>query len=324
VYRYVIKRILLLIPVLLGISFVVFALMDMAPGDPARMILGEAASMSDVEALREGMGLNDNFFVRYLRQVWNMVRGNFGMSYSFKTPVFDLIMPAIPVTIKLALGSMVIMVLLGIPIGVISAVKKYTWIDTMSLTGSLLITSMPAFWMGLMMILLFALHLRLLPATGDDVFRNYILPCFTLGAGMMADLVRMTRSSMLEVVKQDYVRTARAKGAKERTVVYKHALRNALMPVVTIVGLNFSALLGGSMVIENVFAMSGIGSLIIRSVNQRDTPLVLTAVMLVALMTGIVNLIVDIFYAYIDPRIKSQYVRAKRVKAVLAVLRRAA
>jgi peptide/nickel transport system permease protein len=141
---------------------------------------------------------------------------------------------------------------------------------------------------------------------------------------MMADLVRMTRSSMLEVVKQDYVRTARAKGAKERTVVYKHALRNALMPVVTIVGLNFSSLLGGSMVIENVFAMSGIGSLIIRSVNQRDTPLVLTAVMLVALMTGIVNLIVDIVYAYIDPRIKSQYVRAKKIKAALAVLRRAA
>jgi peptide/nickel transport system permease protein len=308
-YRYVLKRMLLMIPVLLGISFVIFTLMNLAPGDPVRMILGESATVEDVEVLREEMGLNAPFLIRYLRTVWNMARGDFGISYRFKIPVFELILPALPVTLKLGLGAMLIMVIFGIPIGILAAVKKYTLIDTISLIGTLLVTSMPAFWFGLLLMLLFAYYLDWLPVMGADSFRHYILPAFTLATGMMANLIRMTRSSMLEVVQQDYIRTARAKGADVRTVRYKHALRNALMPVITIVGLNFITLLGGSVVIENVFAMAGLGSLIIRGVNQRDTPLVITAVVFVSLMAGIVNLIVDIIYAYIDPRIRSQYVR---------------
>jgi peptide/nickel transport system permease protein len=310
-YQYVLKRILLMLPVLLGISFVIFFLMNLAPGDPARMILGDGASVADVNALREEMGLNDNFFVRYVRYVTDMLQGNFGTSYTFKIPVFEAILPRILSTIKLALGSMAFMVVTGIPIGVISAVKKYTWIDTVSLIGTLVLTSMPAFWLGLMLILLFALHLRWLPATGIATWRHYILPCVTLAVGLMANLVRMTRSSMLEVIKQDYIRTARAKGAMEHTVVYKHALRNALLPLITIVGLNFCTMLGGALVVESVYAMPGLGSLIIQAVRQKDTPLSIASVMFVALLTGVVNLIVDILYAYVDPRIKSQYTRIR-------------
>ena len=306
-----------MIPVLLGISFIIFALMTLAPGDPARLILGEAASMEDVMALREEMGLNDPFLTRYFTYLGNMLHGDFGNSYMFKIPVFEAIAPLIPSTVKLALGSLFIMVLFGIPIGVLSAVKKYTWIDTVSLMFALFLTSMPAFWLGLMLILLFALQLHWLPAMGVDSLKHYILPCVTLAAGMMANLVRMTRSSMLEVLKQDYIRTARAKGANERVVIYRHALRNALMPIITVVGLNFGSMLGGALVVENVFAMPGLGSLIISSVRMKDTPLVIASVLLVAFFAGVVNLIVDILYAYVDPRIKSQYQMSKRKKKLV-------
>ncbi|MEA4912061.1 MAG: nickel ABC transporter permease [Oscillospiraceae bacterium] len=313
-YRYVLKRLLLMIPVLLGISFVIFGLMSLSPGDPARMILGESASMEDVLALQEEMGLNDPFLVRYFTYVANMLKGDFGVSYTFRIPVFDAIGPLIPSTVKLALGSLFIMVIFGIPIGILSAVKKYTWIDTVSLMGALFLTSMPAFWLGLMLILLFALKLHWLPSMGVDSFKNYILPCVTLAAGMMANLVRMTRSSMLEVLKQDYIRTARAKGATERVVIYKHALRNALMPIITVVGLNFGSMLGGAVVVESVFAMPGLGTLIISSVRMKDTPLVVASVLLVAFFAGMVNLVVDVLYAYVDPRIKSRYAVSRGLK----------
>lgn len=311
-HRYILKRILLMIPVLLGISFVIFTLMNLAPGDPARMILGESATAEDINVLREQMGLNDNFFLRYIRHVLNMLRGDFGTSYIFKIPVFDEIIARLPSTLILAFGSTLIMVIVGVPVGIISAVKKYTWVDTLSLMATLLLTSMPAFWLSLMAILYFSLYLGWLPATGVDTLKHYILPCATLAAAMMANLIRMTRSSMLEVIKQDYIRTARAKGAEERTVIYRHALRNALMPIITIIGLNFGTLLGGMMVTESVFAMPGLGTLIIYAVRQKDTPLVIAAVMFVALLAGIVNLVVDILYAYIDPRIKSQYARGAK------------
>ena len=311
-WKYITKRLLLVIPVLLGISFVIFALMSLSPGDPARLILGESASMEDVMALREEMGLNDPFFTRYFRYIFSALRGDFGKSYVYNIPVFETIMPLLPSTVKLALGSLFIMVILGIPLGVISAVKKYTWVDTVSMVFALFLNSMPAFWLGLMLILLFALRLHLLPSMGVDTLKHYILPCMTLSAGMMANLVRMTRSSMLDVLRQDYIRTARAKGATERVVIYRHALRNALMPVITVVGLNFGSMLGGAMVVESVFAMPGMGTLIISSVRAKDTPLVVAAVLVVAVFAGIINLIVDILYAYVDPRIKSQYVSVKK------------
>lgn len=308
-HKYIFKRILMIIPVLLGISFVIYALMSISPGDPARMILGENADLAAVEELRDEMGLNDPFLIQYGRHMLNMFKGDFGTSWIFNIPVFDQIMARMPSTVLLAIGSTFVMLLLGLPTGIISAVKKYTWVDSVTLVISLLLTSMPVFWLGLMMQLVFSLNLHWLPTQGVDTFKHYILPCVTLGAGMMANLIRMTRSSVLEVTKQDYIRTARAKGCKEGVVVRKHILRNAMLPVITIVGLQFGSLLGGTMIIESVFAMPGLGSLVIQAVRQKDTPLVVAAVMFVAFMGGIINLIVDILYAYVDPRIKSQYVK---------------
>ncbi len=320
-WKYIGTRLLLMIPVLLGITLVIFALMSLSPGDPARLILGEAASIEDVMALREEMGLNKPFFVRYFNYLFGVLRGDFGKSYVYKIPVFETIMPLLPSTVKLALGALIIMVILGIPLGVISAVRKYTWVDTVSMVFALFLNSMPAFWLGLMLILLFALRLHWLPSMGVETLKHYILPCVTLSAGMMANLVRMTRSSMLDVLRQDYIRTARAKGANERVVIYRHALRNALMPVITVVGLNFGSMLGGAMVVESVFAMPGMGTLIISSVRSKDTPLVIAAVLVVAVFAGIINLIVDILYAYVDPRIKSRYLSVKKASRAKKLFR---
>ncbi len=308
--KYILKRIFLMFPVILGVSFIVFLIMSFTPGDPARLILGESATFEDIEILREEMGLNDNFFVRYFNYVKNAVTNfDFGNSYTTKQPVTNELFARFPSTLKLALGSVFLMVMIGVPIGIISAVKQYSLIDRISLVGALLLTSMPAFWFGLMLVLVFALRLRWFPATGADTIKHFILPCFTLAAAMMANLIRMTRSIMLEVIRQDYIRTARAKGVKEMTVIYKHALRNALLPVVTIIGLNLGGLLGGTMIIESVFAMPGLGTLTIESIRMKNTPTVMASILFVAILAGIINLIVDILYVYIDPRIKSQYAK---------------
>ena len=307
--RYVFKRLLMMIPVIIGISFLLFAVMNLTPGDPARLILGEHALQSDVDKLREEMGLNENFFLRYGNYLKDAVRGNFGESYMLGLPVSEVVLSRFPTTLKLATGAMIIAVLIGIPVGIISAVKQYTIIDALSLFSSLLLTSMPGFWLGLMLILLFALKLDLLPAIGSDSWVNYIMPSITLAAATLAILIRMTRSTMLEVIRQDYIRTAKAKGAEGKRIIFKHALRNALLPIVTVIGINFGIQLGGSVIIENVFAIPGIGSLMIDSVKMKDAPVVLASVMLVALLGGLVNLAVDIMYIFIDPRIKSQYVK---------------
>ena len=288
-HKYIFKRVLMMIPVLLGISFVIYALMSISPGDPARMILGENADLAAVEALRDEMGLNDPFLIQYGRHMLNMLKGDLGTSWIFNIPVFDQIIARMPSTVALAIGSTFVMLLLGLPTGIISAVKKYTWVDSVTLMISLLLTSMPVFWLGLMMQLVFSLNLHLLPAQGVDTLKHYILPCVTLGAGMMANLIRMTRSSVLEVTKKDYIRTARAKGCKEGVVVRRHILRNAMLPVITIVGLQFGSLLGGTMIIESVFAMPGLGSLVIQAVRQKDTPLVVAAVMLTVLIWLIIH-----------------------------------
>lgn len=307
--KYIGKRMLMMIPVILGISFLIFTIMNFTPGDPARLILGESASNYDVEALREEMGLNDNFFTRYFNYVKNALHGDFGASYRSKVPVYDELFARFPSTFKLAFGATVLMIIIGIPIGIISAVKQYSIIDTVSLVSAFLFTSMPAFWLGLMLILLFSLKLDWLPATGVDAWENFILPCVTLAAAIMASLIRMTRSNMLEVIRQDYIRTARAKGAGENRIIFKHALRNALLPVITIIGMNFGTMLGGTMIIESVFAMPGLGTMTITAVRMKDTPLVIAAVLFVAVAISLMNLLVDILYTYVDPRLKSQYAK---------------
>lgn len=310
--KYFFKRLLMMIPIIIGISFILFSVMNLTPGDPARLILGEYAAQSDVDQLREEMGLNENFFVRYGNYLKDASMGNFGKSYTTGLPVSKEIFSRFPTTLKLAFGAILISVIIGIPIGIISAVKQYTIIDTMSLMSALLLTSMPGFWLGLMLMLLLSLKLNLLPAIGSDTWIHYIMPCITLAAATLAILIRMTRSSMLEVIRQDYIRTARAKGAGEKRIVFEHALRNALLPVITVIGINFGIQLGGSVIIEGVFAIPGLGSLIITSVKMKDIPIVLASVMFLAITGGLVNLVVDIMCVYIDPRIKSQYVKVSR------------
>ena len=307
--KYIAKRLVYLIPVLLGVSFILFSIMNLTPGDPARLILGEMASQEQVSQLRQEMGLNENFFVRYGNYVKGAVKGDLGRSYRSKDPVVKEITLRFPNTLKLAFWAITVSVVIGIPIGIISAVKQYSIIDVGSLISALLLTSIPAFWLGLMLILLFSLKLDLLPATGTESWVNFIMPSVALSGTYMATILRMTRSTMLEVIRQDYIRTAKAKGATSRRVIFKHALRNALLPIVTMIGINFSQLLGGAVVIESVFAINGLGSLMVTSVRMKDAPMLMASVMFAAIVGGLVNLGVDLLYTYIDPRIKSQYVK---------------
>lgn len=314
--RYITKRILWIIPVILGVSFIIFFIMDFTPGDPAIMILGEGAKPEEYEALRNELGLNDNFFVRYISYVSNAVRGDFGKSYRTNIPVLQEIISRLPYTLNLAVISTIIAIVIGLPVGVISAVKQYTSADNISLGISLVLTSMPAFWFALMCILLFSLKLRWLPSLGADSWKHFILPAAAACTNTLASTLRMTRSTMLEVIRQDYIRTARAKGAKENAVIFGHALRNALLPVVTIIGVNFGHALGGTIVIEQVFAMPGLGQLMINAVRSKDIPMVIASILFSAIIASLVNLLVDIVYVYIDPRLKSEYsvLKAKKVK----------
>ena len=306
-HKYVLKRILLLIPVLLGVSLLVFAIMSLTPGDPAQLILGENAPKEAVLKLREEMGLNDPFFMQYFRFVKNAIMGDFGRSYTTGREVVGEIFARFPNTLILAVIGIIISVCIGIPIGIISATRQYSFLDSFSMVIALLGVSMPVFWLGLMLILTFSVKLGWLPSGGFDGLKSIILPAVTLGVGSAAIITRMTRSSMLEVIRQDYIRTARAKGVAEKVVINKHALKNALIPIITVVGLQFGHLLGGAVLTESVYSWPGVGRLMVDAIRQKDTPTVLAAVVFLAAAFSVVNLLVDILYAYVDPRIKSQY-----------------
>lgn len=306
-FKYICKRLLMMVPVLIGISFVIFVLMDITPGDPARFILGDYASNEAVDALRDQLGLNDPFFKRYFEYLLQVIQGDFGTSWQTNVPVLQELGSRIPTTLVLALIATCLMTLIGVPLGIISAIKRHTAIDTVCTFGAFILASVPSFWLGLMMMLLFSLKLGWLPATGVGSIANFIMPSITLASVMLASLLRMSRSSMLEVTRQDYIRTARAKGADEKRIVMKHALRNALLPIITLVGLNFGNLMGGTLIIESVFAMPGLGTLIINSVKVKNTPVVLGGILFVAVCISVITLLVDIIYSFIDPRIRDQY-----------------
>lgn len=305
--KYIFKRLLFLIPVLLGVTFIVFTIMSFTPGDPAQLILGESARPEAIEALREDMGLNDPFIVQYFKFIGNALKGDFGKSYTTGRDVFSEIFARFPNTLVLATVGVVIAILIGIPVGIISATRQYSMIDSISMIGALLGVSMPNFWLGLMLILFFSVKLGVLPSGGFTGLNSVILPAITLGTSAAAIITRMTRSSMLEVIRQDFIRTARAKGVSEKVVVNKHALKNALIPVITVIGLQFGYLLGGAVLTETVFSWPGVGRLLVEAIRQKDTPTVLASVVFLATTFSIVNLFVDILYAYVDPRIKSQY-----------------
>ena len=310
--KYIGKRLLWMLPVVLGISFILFTIMDLTPGDPARVILGEYASQEDVDALREEMGLNDNFFVRYGKYIVSAVTGDLGQSYRTGVPVVEEIAARFPVTLKIAVMAMFIAVFIGIPVGIISAVRQYSFADIVATMSALAFTSIPAFWLGLLLILLLSVQLHLLPAIGSDSWKHLIMPAVSLAAAQMATIMRMTRSTMLEVIRQDYIRTAKAKGAEPRRIIFHHAIKNALLPVITTVGLSISNLLGGALIIENVFGISGLGTLMVNSVKSKDAPMLIGSVMFAAVVAGLVNLSVDVLYTYIDPRIKAQFVKRRK------------
>ena len=298
----------MMIPVLLGVIIIVFSIMYITPGDPARMILGEAAPASAVAELRESLGLNGSYFSQLFTYVKKLVfEFDLGYSYATKKPVINEILESFPTTLLFATLSVTISVVVGVTMGIISATKQYSIFDKIATSIALLGVSMPTFWAGLMAVIIFAVHLRWLPASGSYGWEYWILPSLTLGLSSSATIMRMTRSSMLEVIRQDYIRTARAKGQKESVVIMFHALKNAMIPVVTVIGMRFGALLGGSVLIESVFAIPGLGKFIIDSINMRDNPVVQGGVLLLALSFSICNLLVDILYGFIDPRIKSQY-----------------
>lgn len=308
-YKYILNRLFMMFFVVLGISFIIFLVMNLTPGNPAQLILGQSATPENIAKLEAELGLNRPLLVRYFNFIVNALKLDFGLSYQTRLPVFEEILTRFPVTFKLSSIAMFIATLIGIPVGVISAVRQYSFTDAISMVSAMLFASIPSFVMGLILMLIFSLNLHWFPATGADSWKSFVLPSITLSTATMATLVRMTRSTMLEVIKQDYIRTSRAKGAKEKSVVLRHALRNALLPIVTVIGVDFGYLLGGTVVIESVFAIPGLGTLLINSIRMKDTPSVMAVVMFVTLAYSFVNLIVDIIYAFIDPRVKSQYVR---------------
>lgn len=302
--KYTAKRLLFLILVLLGVSFIVFTLLYISPGDPAKVILGEAASEEALEALREQMGLNDPFLVRYFTYLKNIILyQDLGTSYNTGLPVLDQILSVFPNTVMLAASAIVIAVVVGVTLGIISAVKQYSILDNLVMIFALMGTSIPIFWLGIMMIVLFSVKLGILPPSGYGTFEQMIMPAIALGLQSTAVIARMTRSSMLEVIKQDYVKTARAKGQKEFLVIMKHVFRNALIPIITVVGLQFGQLLGGAMLTEMVFSIPGLGRLIIDSISMRDYPVVQGGVLFVATCFSLINLVVDLLYAVVDPKI---------------------
>ena len=318
-YRYIVKRLVLLVPVLIGVTFLVFTILSLAPGDPVLVILGDNASEEDVQAMREELGLNDPLMVRYGKYIWDLLHGDFGKSYKTRLSVSDQILSRFPNTMLLASASMLIAILLGVPLGILSAKKQYSLLDNVATVGGLVSVSMPNFWLGLLLVILFALHLRWLPSQGMGdglvpMLKSLILPAVTLGTGIMASIMRMTRSSVLETMRQDYVSTARAKGISESRVTIHHMLKNALIPIITVSGLQFGHLLGGSMLTETVFSWPGVGRYMLDAIKTKDTPAVLGSVILMSVSFSVMNLLVDILYTYVDPRIKSQYKKRPQKK----------
>lgn len=305
-----------MIPVLLGVSFMVFTLMYFTPGDPAAIILGAEATPAELEACREELGLNRPFLERYIRYVYDaFIRFDLGTSYINSRPVMTELLQRFPYTFRVAGISVIIAMLVGIPLGVLAAVHQYSWKDNASMFAALFCMSMPNFWFALMLVLLFSLKLGWLPATGIGHWTCYILPCFSIGIHSAAGLARQTRSGMLEVIRQDYIETARAKGQYERKVIYGHALRNALIPIITQVGTMLGRQMGGAIIAESIFSIPGIGSYMSTAIKSRDYPVVQGGVLFIAVTFVITMLVVDILYAYADPRMKSRYQTTRKKTA---------
>lgn len=306
--KYILKRLILMLPIIVGVTFVIFVILAITPSDPGSIILGGGALQEDVDALNRELGYDRPFFVRFFNYLYDaFIKFDFGKSYMTNQPIIKTLLSKAPISISIALNAIICAAFLGIPIGVLSAVKQYSLLDVIPTSISIFLASVPGFWLGLMLMLFFSLKLGWFPTSGIVTWKGYILPMFALGLPYAAQQMRFTRSSMLETIRQDYIRTARAKGAKERTVIWKHAMKNALMPVVTIMGVNFGALLGGAVVTETLFNIPGLGLYIVNGIKQKDLPVVLGGTIVLGIIFSFVMLTVDLLYAFIDPRIKAKY-----------------
>ena len=306
--KFILKRLLYMIPVLLGVAFLVFAILSLTPGDPGTIILGITAKPEDIASLNEQFGYNKPFLIRVFSYIKDIVlHFNLGVSYQTREPVINDIMAKFPNTLKLTIFSMSLSAIIGISFGIISAVKQYSALDHICVVTALVFACIPGFWLGLMLMMLFSLKLGWLPSYGAESLKNFILPTLTVSMTSAAGLLRLTRSAMLETIRQEYIRTAKAKGASKKRIIIKHALRNALMPVVTTLGTSFGASLGGAIIAETVFAMPGMGTLITTAIRQKDIPMVMGSTLFLAVLFSLIILLVDILYAVIDPRIMDKY-----------------
>lgn len=302
--KYIIKRIIGVIPTLIIVTTFVFFFVRLIPGDPARLVAGPQATLEDVEVVREELGLNKPIVTQYVDYVTGLFHGDLGMSLRTKRPVATEVSLRYMNTVKLTLGSLAWSVVVGVLLGVWSGKHRSKWQDYTGMTMAISGISMPSFWIGFLLIMVFSVNLKWLPTTGADSWKSFILPSIALGTSIAAIIARFTRSSIIEVMKEDYIRTARAKSLKERTVIWKHAFRNAMISVVTVVGLQFGFLLGGSVVTESVFAFPGLGSLLVESVNYRDYNAIQSLILIFSLHFVVINLVVDILYALLNPEIK--------------------
>ena len=309
--KYIRKRLLMMVILLLGMTFIVFASLYIAPGDPAELAAGPSATTAEVEAMRSYLGLDQPFLVQYGRYLWNLFHGNLGTSYLTRQPIVDELAVRLPNTLNLAVFSMLLACIVGIPLGIVSALHKDTWVDNLLTTLSLIGISTPSFWLGTLLIIFFCVRLGWFPTGGMDHpfwtatgLRQVFLPGLSLSLQVMASFVRIGRSSMLDVLGSDYIRTAKSKGLSRRKITWVHALRNALIPLLTQMGTSFGGLLGGAIVTEQVFAINGIGTYLMNAISQRNYVVVQSTVLVIAFMFVIVNLIVDLLYVVVDPRIK--------------------
>jgi len=300
---YILKRLVQVIPVLIGITVVAFVLVRLT-GDPATIMLPPEAPAATVAAFRAEFGLDQPIHIQYLRFVGDALRGDFGKSLRYREPVGDLVLERLPATLELAIGAMAIAVFIGIPVGVLSAVKRNSWIDTVTRFFALFGQAVPSFYLGLMLIMIIAVQFRWLPTGGRGSLEQLILPAVTLGVHLMALTARFSRGAVLDVLRQDYIRTGRAKGLGETILLSRHVMKNAMIPIVTVIGLQVGAMFSGAVVTETVFSWPGIGRLMVQAISTRDFPIVQATVMIVAVIFVVVNLLVDLTYAWLDPRIK--------------------
>jgi peptide/nickel transport system permease protein len=306
-YKYILKRLVMMVPVIIGVTLIIFLIMALSPGDPARLVLGDMAPQESIDAWRVQHGLDDPLMIRYAKYMKNMLKGDLGTSYANGRSVSTEISSRFPLTFKLAVIGMIVALLIALPLGTISAIKQYSIVDGIATIIGMLGIAMPSFWIALMMILVFSLKLGWLPSGGIGGWQSMVMPAISIGFGCCANIMRVTRSSMLEVIRTDYIRTAKAKGVKKMDIIGKHALRNVLIPVITVAGLQFGSMMGGAVIAETVFAWPGVGTYMISSIKAKDAPAVMGSIICFCVAFSVINLLVDLIYGFIDPRIRANY-----------------